>query len=141
MNSFKKCLKLMNTIFSIWNEIDRDMLVHSFSICRLYSFSMVTFLTSFFIILLDVYWSPFLSKRYHLDFLYLLCIVTFLVIAAWLEVVQNKKRKLLLFCITLLAFYVFVAEFLFFCISFDGNYVMCYPEKLNEIYNGLRFGL
>ena len=108
---------------------------------RLYSFSMVTFLTSFFIILLDVYWSPFLSKRYHLDFLYLLCIVTFLVIAAWLEVVQNKKRKLLLFCITLLAFYVFVAEFLFFCIPFDGNYVMCYPEKLNEIYNGLHFGL
>ena len=108
---------------------------------KLYSFSVVAFLISFIIVLLDVYWSPFLSKRYHLDFLYLLCIVTFLVTAAWLETVTDKYRKVLLLCITVLAFYVFVAEFLFFCIPFDGNYAMYYPEKLNEIYKGMRFGL
>ena len=108
---------------------------------NLYSFAIVAFLTSLLIVLLDVYWSPFLSKRYHLDFLYLLCIVTFLAIAAWLETVADKRRRFLLAVIIVLAFYVFVAEFLFFCIPFDGNYAMYYPEKINEIYKGLRFGL
>ena len=108
---------------------------------KLYSCALVVFVTSFLIVLLDVYWSPFLSKRYHLDFLYLLCIATFLAIAAWLETVTDKKRKFLLAGIIVLAFYVFVAELLFFCIPFDGNYAMYYPEKINEIYKGLRFGL
>lgn len=108
---------------------------------KLYLLSVFTFLISCIIILFDVYWSPFLSKRYHLDFLYLLCITTFLSIASWLELISQNKRKYLICFITLLAFYVFIAEFLFFCIPFDGNYIMHYPEKLNEIYKGLRFGL
>ena len=108
---------------------------------ELHSFAKVAFLISFVIILFDVYWSPFLSKRYHLDFLYLLSIVTFLAITTWLETVTLNKRKVLLFCITVLSFYVFVVEFLFFCIPFDGNYVMYYPERLIEIYKGLRLGL
>ena len=57
------------------------------------------------------------------------------------ETVTDKKRKFLLAGIIVLAFYVFVAELLFFCIPFDGNYAMYYPENINEIYKGLRFGL
>lgn len=108
---------------------------------KIYLLSILTFIISFVIVLLDVYWSPFLSKRYHLDFLYLLCIVTFISVASWLEIISEKQRKFLICFIIVLAFYVFVAEFLFFCIPFDGNYTMHYPEKLDEIYRGLRFGL
>ena len=108
---------------------------------KLYLLSTIAFLTCFIIVLLDVYWSPFLSKRYHLDFLYLLCIVTFIAIASWSEVISGVKRKYLICGVTVLTFLAFAAEFLFFCIPFDGNYTMCYPEKLEEIYRGLRFGM
>jgi len=89
----------------------------------------------------DVCWTPFLLERYHLDFYYLLCIVSFIAIAAWLDAVSGSKRKMLLSFITVLAFAVIVVEFLFFCIPYDGSYTFWYPEVLNEIYRGLRFGL
>ncbi len=107
---------------------------------KLYFLTCLLFLVSFFIALLDVYWSPFLSKRYHLDILYLLSIVSFVAIAAWLVNVSETKKNILLSCLVLLSFYVFVAEFLFFCIPFDGSYTMYNPEALAEIYKGLRFG-
>ena len=108
---------------------------------NLYFVLLLMFLGSFIIALLDVYWSPFLAKRYHLDFQYLLCIVTFTVIAAWVEIISENRKKALICCIVFLAFYVFVAEFLFFCVPFDGNYAMYYPEAMAKVYKGLRFGL
>lgn len=108
---------------------------------NLFWFSVFAFLISFVIILFDVYWSPFLLKRYHLDFQYLLCIVTFLSISTYLETISQKNRRLMIPGIIFLAFLVLVAEFLFFCIPFDGNYTELYPEALDIIYRGLRFGL
>ena len=49
--------------------------------------------------------------------------------------------KKILICSTItLGFAVFLIEFLFFCIPFDGSYTYYYPEILEEIYKGLRFG-
>ena len=109
---------------------------------NLYRFSFFMFFIPLFITLFDVYWSPFLLERYHMDFYYLLCIGSFLGIATWLEQLSGRKRLFLICGITALAFAVFVVEFMFFCIPYDGSYTFYYyPEVLNEIYKGLRFGL
>lgn len=108
---------------------------------KLYSLSLLLFFLPFFITFFDVYWSPFLLERYRLDFYYLLCIVSFIGIATWLEHITENKRMVLICGVTVLSFFVFIVEFLFFCIPFDGNYTFYYPEVLNEIYKGLRFGL
>ena len=110
---------------------------------KIYLVSVLMFLVTFIIALLDVYWTPFLLERYHLDFYYLLCIVSFVTIAAWLEInlFNNKKKKIILCILTVLAFAVFVVEFLLFCVPFDYNYTYWHPEILDEIYRGLRFGI
>ncbi len=95
----------------------------------------------FIITFFDIYWSPFLLERYRMDFYYLLCIVSFIGIATWLEYVKGKKKMFLIQGVIILSFAVFIVEFLFFCIPYDGNYTFYYPEVLNEIYKGLRFGL
>ena len=78
---------------------------------------------------------------FMIDFYYLLCIASYIAIAAWLAVITEKRRIILLCGITILAFAVIAVEFLFFCIPFDGSYTYWYPEVLTEIYKGLRFGL
>ena len=103
--------------------------------------SVLLFLLPFIISLFDIYWSPFLLERYRLDFYYLLCIVSFIAIGAWLEIISEERKKVLICSIIVLSFAVFMIEFLFFCIPYDGNYTYYYPEKLEEIYQGLRFGL
>ncbi len=108
---------------------------------KLYTLSLLLFFLPFLITFFDVYWSPFLLERYRLDFYYLLCIVSFIGIATWLEQVSVNKRMVLICGVTVLSFSVFIVEFLFFCIPFDGNYTFYYSEVLNEIYKGLRFGL
>ncbi len=94
----------------------------------------------FIITLFDIYWSPFLIERYHLDFYYMLCIVSFIAIASWLETISKPMRKVLICSTVTLAFVVFLVEFLFFCIPFDGSFTYYYPEILEEIHKGLRFG-
>ena len=108
---------------------------------KLYFVSSLMIILPVVITLFDVHWSPFLTERYHLDFYYLLCIASFIAIAAWLEVISANRRRILMGSITVLAFAVIVVEFLFFCIPYDGSYTVWYPEVLNEIYRGLRFGL
>ena len=108
---------------------------------KLYFISVLMFVSTIIITLFDVYWTPFLLERYHLDFYFLLCIDTFIAIAVWLEVISGNRKKILLCCITVLAFAVLAVEFLFFCIPYDGSYTFWYPEVLNEICRGLRFGL
>ena len=108
---------------------------------KLYFVSSLMIILPVVITLFDVHWSPFLTERYHLDFYYLLCIASFIAIAAWLEVISANRRRILMDSITVLAFAVIVVEFLFFCIPYDGSYTVWYPEVLNEIYRGLRFGL
>ena len=108
---------------------------------ELKAFAVLMFLLPFLISLFDTYWAPFLLERYRLDFYYLLCIVSFIAIGALLEIVSEKKKKILLCSIIILSFAVFAIEFLFFCIPVDGSYTYYYPEKLEEIYQGLRFGL
>ncbi len=107
---------------------------------NLYLTTLIMFLLPFLITILDAYWSPVFLERYCLDFYYLLCVVSFINIASWLEKVSGVKKRILLYSITILSFAVFVTEFLFFCIPFDGNYTDCYPEALTEIYSGLRLG-
>lgn len=107
----------------------------------IYFLGCLMFFVPVIITLIDVCWTPFLLERYHLDFYYLLCIVTFLGIASWLEVVSEGRRKILLSCITVLAFAAIAVEFFLFCIPYDGSYTFWHPEVLDEIYRGLRFGL
>ena len=108
----------------------------------LYYIASVLLLLPFIISLIDVYWSPFVLERYRLDFYYLLCIASFIAIASWLEIdnVAKPMKKILIHSIIILAFAVFVVEFLFFCVPFDRSFTYYYPEVLNEIYKGLRFG-
>ena len=108
---------------------------------KIYFLGWLMFFAPIVITLFDVCWTPFLLERYHLDLYYLLCIVTFFAIAAWLEVISDKWRKMLFTCIIVLAFVVLAVEFLLFCIPYDGSYTFWYPEVLTEIYRGLRFGL
>lgn len=108
---------------------------------ELYFMTVLMIVSAIIITLFDVHWTPFLLERYHLDFYYLLCIVSFIAIAAWLDAVSSNRRKILLAFITVLAFAVLAVEFLLFCIPYDGSYTFWYPEVLNEIYRGLRFGL
>ncbi|MBQ5345070.1 MAG: hypothetical protein J6F33_07740 [Acidaminococcaceae bacterium] len=121
----------------IWSEEISQVLKEK----KIYAFTLLIFISPFIISLFDVYWAPIQLERYHLDFYYLLCIATFIAVAAWFEIISQKKKKFLICGITFLAFAVFVVEFLFFCIPFDGNYTYWYPEVLDEIYKGLRFGL
>jgi len=107
----------------------------------LYVFSLVLFLIPIVVTLFTVYWSPFLLERYHLDFYYILCIVSFIAIASWLELISGNKQKIVICSIIILAFLVFVMSFLFFLLPIDGSYTFYYPEVLDEIYQGLRFGL
>ncbi|SDC00420.1 hypothetical protein SAMN04487864_101393 [Succiniclasticum ruminis] len=104
-------------------------------------FSILMFLIPFIITIFDSYWAPYLLERYRLDFYFLLCIASFIAIGALLEIVSEKKKKILLCSIILLSFAVFAIEFLFFCIPVDGSYTLFYPEVLDAIYKGLRFGL
>lgn len=108
---------------------------------QLYSFSLLSLISTVVITIFTVYWSPFLIERYHLDFYYLLCIVSFIAAAAWLEIVNNKKKNLLIIFMIILLFAVYMMVFLFFCIPVDGSYTVYYPEVLINIYKGLRFGL
>ena len=105
------------------------------------SISLLMFFLPVLIVLFDLYWTPFMMERYNLDFYYLLCIVSFIAIAAWLEVISQKRRKLLLGTLTFLSFAVLFVEFLLSCLPFDYNYTFWYPEVLQDIYKGLRFGL
>lgn len=108
---------------------------------QLYHFSLLSFFSTVLITIFTVYWSPFLIERYHLDFYYVLCILSFIATSAWFETVSKEKRKLLISCLVFLLFAVYAVSFLFFCIPFDWSYTMCYPEALEAIYKGLRFGL
>ena len=108
---------------------------------KLFIISLCMFFLPFLITLFEIYWSPFLLERYHLDFYYLLCIVSFIGVAQWIEIIAKNKKQILVFCLTILAFWVFVIEFLFFCIPYDGNFIAFHPEILEMIYQGLRFGL
>ena len=108
---------------------------------ELKAFAVLLFVLPFIISLFDTYWAPFLLERYRLDFYFLLCIASFIAIGALLEIVSEKKKKILLCSIIVLSFAVFVIEFLFFCIPVDGSYTYYCPEALDEIYKGLRFGL
>lgn len=108
---------------------------------ELKAFAVLLFVLPFIISLFDTYWAPFLLERYRLDFYYLLCIVSFIAIGTLLEIVSEKKKKILLCSIIILSFAVFAIEFLFFCIPVDGSYTYYCPEVLDDIYQGLRFGL
>ena len=108
---------------------------------KLYSFSLLALFTTVLITVFTVYWSPFLIERYHLDFYYVLCIVSFVAAAAWIETVNEAMKNLLVSVLVVLLFAVFVVAFLFFCIPIDGSYTMYYPEVLTIIYKGLCFGL
>lgn len=108
---------------------------------QLYSFSLLSLISTVVITIFTVYWSPFLLERYHLDFYYVLCIVSFIAAAAWLESVNEKKKNLLIIFMVILLFAVYMTSFLFFCIPVDGSYTVYYPEVLINIYKGLRFGL
>ena len=106
----------------------------------MYLLAQILLLIPFIISIIDIYWTPFLLERYRLDFYYLLCIVSFISIASWLEVISKPMKKILICSTITLGFAVFLIEFLFFCIPFDGSYTYYYPEILEEIYKGLRFG-
>lgn len=108
---------------------------------KLYFISLSMLMISLLVTIVDIYWSPFLVERYRLDFYYLLCIVSFITIATWLDQVADKRKKVLLSFLTVLIFAVYVVEFLFFCLPYEGSYTACYPYVLEEIYKGLRFGL
>jgi len=108
---------------------------------NLYFISCLFFGLPFFITLFEVYWAPILLERYRLDLYYLLCIASFMAIAAWMEIISQEKRKIIRCVLTVLSFSVFVIEFLFFCLPYDGSYTLCYPQVLDEIYRGLRLGL
>lgn len=108
---------------------------------NLYIFSLLLFFIPVVISLFTIYWSPFLLERYHLDFYYLLCILGFITIASWLELTSGKKQKVIICSIIVLAFLVYVMAFLFFLLPIDGSYTFLYPKILDEVYQGLRFGL
>ena len=108
---------------------------------KLYSFASTLFFIPIIITVFTVYWSPFLLERYHLDFYYVLCIVSFISVGEWIEQIKKNEKNALLYCIIILSFSVFVIEFLFFCHPDDGNYTVFYPKALEEIYRGLCFGL
>ena len=107
---------------------------------QLWLLAQTMLLIPYIISIIDIYWTPFLLERYRLDFYYLLCIVSFISIASWLEVISKPMKKILICSTITLGFAVFLIEFLFFCIPFDGSYTYYYPEILEEIYKGLRFG-
>lgn len=107
----------------------------------LYVFSLVLFLIPIVVTFFTVYWSPYLLERYHLDLYYILSIASFIAIASWLELISEKKQKEVLCSIILLAFLVFVISFLFYLLPVYGSYTFYYPEVLDKIYQGLRFGL
>ncbi len=108
---------------------------------KLYYITSAMVWLSVLITFFDAYWSPFLVERYRLDFYYLLCIASFITIATWLEQITEDKRRFLISFLVVLAFAVFVVEFLFFCLPYEGSYTVCYPHVLDEIYKGLCFGL
>lgn len=117
-------------------------IVESLRANNLYGFSLLAFFIPIVISIFTVYWSPFLLERYHLDFYYILCIVCFMGIAFWLELISEKRQKLVIISsIIILSFLVFVMSFLFFLLPIDGSYTFYYPEILDEIHQGLRFGL
>ena len=108
---------------------------------QLYFFSLLSLFSTILITVFTVYWSPFLLERYHLDFYYVLCIVSFIAAAAWLENVKEEKKTFLISFLVVLLFAVYVVAFLFFCIPVDGSYTMYYPEILKLIYKGLCFDM
>ena len=108
---------------------------------KLYLISLLLILVPVIISVFTIFWTPFLLERYHLDFYYLLCIASFIVIAAWLEIVSEKQKQWLVYVLTVLLFSVFVVEFFFFLLPIDGSYTFYYPKVLDEVYKGLRFGL
>lgn len=108
---------------------------------NLYVFSMLLVFIPIIITVATVYWSPCLLQRYHLDFYYILCIVSFISIASLLMLLSKKRQLIMINGIIILAFLVFVTTFLFFLLPNDGSYTFYYPEILDDIYQGLRFGL
>ena len=108
---------------------------------HLHIVSLLLFFIPIVISLFTVYWSPFLLERYHLDFYYILCILSFITIASWLELISARKQKIVICSTILLAFFAFVMTFLFFFLPIDGSYTFYYPEVLDKVYRGLRFGL
>lgn len=102
----------------------------------------VIFLLNFSIYIIsivDIFWTPFPHPRYQLDFTYLLCIVLFAVVGAWVSELKDKKRMLLITAMVVLCFYSLFIQFLLFCTPFDYSYTMCSPEILLEIQRGLLF--
>ena len=108
---------------------------------NLYLLSFLLFLIPIVISVFTVYWSPFLLERYHLDFYYLLCILSFITVASWLEQASEKKREIIICCIIVLVFLVYIMTFLFFLLPVDSSYTYFYPLVLDEIHHGLRFEL
>ena len=102
-------------------------------------FIMILNFTLYFISINDIYWTPVPIPRYQLDFTYLLCIVTFVVVGAWISRLIGKARTVLIDFMVALSFYSLVIQFLLFCIPFDVSYTMCSPEILLEIQRGLLF--
>ena len=107
---------------------------------KLYTLVFLLFFIPIVITVFTVYWSPFLLERYHLDFYYILCIVTFIALGSWLEQSSEENRFLIIDIIVILSFYVFVTVFLLFLLPIDGSYTVYCPEVLDEVYKGLRFG-
>ena len=93
----------------------------------------------YLISIIDVFWTPFPHPRYQLDFSFLLCIVSFAVVGAWITELKNKKRAIIIVVMTVLCFYSLFIQFLLFCTPFDYSYTMCLPETLLEIQRGLFF--
>ena len=108
---------------------------------NLYLLSFLLFLIPIVISVFTVYWSPFLLERYHLDFYYLLCILSFITVASWLELASEKKREIIICSIIVLTFLVYIMTFLFFLLPVDSSYTYFYPLVLDEIHRGLRFEL
>lgn len=108
---------------------------------RIYSIVLMLFFIPIVTTIFTIYWTPFLLKRYHLDFYYALCIVSFVAIASWFELLSEKNHKILICCIIILTFFVFVIEFLSFLLPINGSYTFYNPTILNEIHRGLRFGI
>lgn len=102
---------------------------------------LLLFVSFLFIAFTDVYWTPFPLPRYQLDFCFLLCIITFIAIGAWLENGLNINRKWMISLLVFLSFFSVFTQFLLFCIPYDGSFTACYPGILEEIHRGFRFGL
>ena len=106
---------------------------------NMFPFIVILNLSSYVIAINDVYWTPVAIPRYQLDFTYLFCIVTFVVVGAWITGLIGKTRTVMIGTMVALSFYSFIIQFLLFCIPFDISYTMCYPEILLEIQRGLLF--